>query len=260
MRKMLLELLHAAHYQAELSAKSKYMKGLLPLLRGQYELGILQHEDMIRFLSNAQIRKGRAYSLRQLVQIANPQEESPRFMRQIASLASSGAFIRGYGLQCPHCDLDTWYALDSVAEWVTCEGCRQLFQLPLELDFAFRPNRLLMEALKSGALTILLTLHHWLQDSPVTIWQSNIEVRQEMLVTDIDLLVQREDGLFMAECKDNFDDLQDLEVQLATGQHIAKAIGASYAFATLAEIPASLHNFLERHAITLLSRESLLKS
>lgn len=255
---MLLELLQAAHYQAELSAKSKYMKGLLPLLRGQYELGILQHEEMIRLLSNAQIRKGRAYSLKQLAQIANPQESTPRFIKQIASLASSGAFIRGYGLQCPHCDLDTWYALDSAAEWTQCEGCRQVFQLPLELDFAYRPNRLLMEALKSGALTILLTLHHWLQDSPVTIWQSNIEVRQEMLKTDIDLLVQREDGLFMAECKDNFDDLQDLEAQLAISQHIAREIGANFVFATLGEGPQALNEFLTKHNISLLAREHLL--
>lgn len=257
---MLLELLQSANYKAELSAKSKYMKGLLPLLRGQYELGILQHEDMIRLLSNAQIRKGRAYSLKELAQIANPKEETPRFIKQIAGLASSGAFIRGYGLQCPHCDLDTWYALDTVAEWVTCEGCRQLFQLPLDLDFAFRPNRLLMEALKSGALTILLTLHHWLQDSPVTIWQSNIEISQEMLTTDIDLLVQREDGLFMAECKDNFDDLQDLQAQLTIAQHVAKQIGAKFVFASLAELPEALTLFLERHAIPFLGRNELLKT
>jgi hypothetical protein len=257
---MLLELLHAANYQAELSAKSKYMKGLLPLLRGQYELGILQHEEMLRLLGNAQIRKGRAYSLRELVQIANPQGETNRFIRQIASLASSGAFIRGYGLQCPHCDLDTWYPLDGVAEWVTCEGCRQLFQLPLELDFAFRPNRLLMEALKSGALTILLTLHHWLQDSPVTIWQSNIEISQEMMNTDIDLLVQREDGLFMAECKDNFDDLRELEAQLAIAHYVAKEIGARFVFASLGEIPQELRAFLALHKIPLLSRKELLKN
>jgi hypothetical protein len=259
---MLLELLQSAHYKAELSAKSKYMKGLLPLLRGQYELGILQHEDMIRLLNNAQIRKGRAYSLKELAQIAHPQAETGRFIKQIAGLASSGAFIRGYGLQCPHCDLDKWYALDTVAEWVRCEGCRQLFQLPLDLDFAFRPNRLLMEALKSGALTILLTLHHWLQDSPVTIWQSNIEVSQEVLATDIDLLVQREDGLFMAECKDNFDDLRDLEAQLAIAQRIAKDIGANFVFASLYEgaLPEGLLRFLEAHDISFLSREALLKA
>jgi hypothetical protein len=257
---MLLELLQSANYKAELSAKSKYVKGLLPLLRGQYELGVLQHEDMIRLLSNAQIRKGRAYSLSELVQIASPQSETPRFVRQIANLASSGAFIRGYGLQCPHCDLDAWYALDSVAEWVTCEGCRQLFQLPMDLDFAFRPNRLLMEALKSGALTILLTLNHWLQDSPVTIWQSNIEISQERLSTDIDLLVQREDGLFMAECKDNFDDLRELEAQLAIGHYVAKEIGATFVFASLGEIPKGLSIFLGQHKIPLLSRKELLKN
>ena len=83
---MLLELLQTAGYHAELSAKGKYMKGVLPLFGGQYELGILQHEDILRLMSNAQIRKGSAYSLKQLVQIANPQAETPRFTKQIANL------------------------------------------------------------------------------------------------------------------------------------------------------------------------------
>lgn len=263
---MLLELLQASNYDAEFSPKGKYIKGVLPLLGGQYELGLLQHEDILRLLSNAQIRKGRAYSLKQLAQIANPQAETPRFLKQFSTLASRAAFIRGYALQCPICDLDTWYALDEVAELVTCQGCRNRFQLALELDFGFRPNQLLMEALKSGALTILLTLHHWLNDSPVTIWQSNIEIKQEMLRTDIDLLVQREDGLFMAECKDNFEtdsaSLQALEAQLALGAHIAKEIGAKFSFATLteAEIPTSLLSFLENHEIHLIDRKTLLKA
>lgn len=262
---MLLELIESAGFQAELSARSRYMKGLVPLLGGQFTLDILKHEDILRLFSNAQIRKGQSYSLKQLAQIANPQDETERFMSQMQILAGSSTLIRGYRLQCPTCDLDTWYALDDIAEMVTCEGCRIGFQLPLELDFAFRPNRLLIEALKSGALTVLLTLNHWLHDYPVTVWQSNINVQQENIKTDIDLLVQREDGLYMAECKDNLrvdaQSLKELEAQLAVGKHIADDIGATFVFATLYQddLPPELRQFLDKREIAILSRATLLK-
>lgn len=262
---MLLELLEDAGYKVNLTAKSRYMKGLVPLLGGQFTLDILKHPDILRLFSNAQIRKGTSYSLKQLAQIANPQNEIERFMEQMKTLAASSTLIRGYRLQCPTCDLDSWYALDDVAEMVTCEGCRTAFQLPLDVDFAFRPNRLLIESLKSGALTILLTLNHWLHDYPVTVWQSNIEVSQESIATDIDLLVQREDGLYMAECKDNLKidthSLQDLEAQLAVGKRIASEIGANYVFATLydVDLPPELQTFLEKRDIQILDRQSLIR-
>lgn len=261
---MLLELIENAGYKADLSARSRYMKGLVPLLGGQFTLDMLKHEDILRLFSNAQIRKGQSYSLKQLAQIANPQDETERFMEQMRTLAGSSTFIRGYRLQCPTCDLDTWYALDDVAEMVVCEGCRIAFQLPLDLDFAFRPNRLLIEALKSGALTVLLTLNHWLHDYPVTVWQSNINVQQENITTDIDLLVQREDGLYMAECKDNFNvdaqSLIELEAQLTVNKHIAKDIGASFVFATLyqEELPTALQEFLDKNEIPVLARQALI--
>lgn len=260
---MLIEQLEQVGYAAELRPKSRYMKGLVPLLGGQYTLNLLQNEDIIRLFSNAQIRKGRAYSLKQLIQIANPNDETPRFIQQIATLAASSTFIRGYRLQCPTCDLDTWYALDTIAEQVTCEGCRIPFQLPLELDFAFRPNRLLMESLKSGALTVLLTLHHLQQDSPLLLWQSNLSVKGNDIDTDIDLLVQREDGLFMAECKDKIDtkNLDALMAQLEVGKRIAEDIAANYCFATLDDnpIPETILDFLNQRNIVLIARKQLLE-
>lgn len=131
------------------------------------------------------------------------------------------------------------------------------------MDFAFRPNRLLIEALKSGALTILLTLNHWLHDYPVTVWQSNIAISQENISTDIDLLVQREDGLYMAECKDNLaidsQSVQDLEAQIAVGKHIADEIGATYVFATLYDVglPDVLQDFLSKREIAVLTKRTL---
>jgi len=259
---MLLDLLQAQGYTVKERPSGRYMRGVVPLLGGQYALDILRHEPILRLFSNAQVRKGRAFTLKQLAQIATPNAAMPQFMQHIAQLTRQGAFIRGYRLDCPTCDLDTWYALDDIAEMVRCQGCRIPFQLPLELDFALRPNRLLMEALKSGALTVLLTLYHWLQDSPITLWQSGIEVSKHGITTDIDLLAQREDGLYLAECKDNFDvaALDTLQTQLQIGKTIADAIGANYVWATLYEgdIPVSLGEFCTANHILLLPRQTLL--
>lgn len=259
---MLIELLKDKGYAVREAAQGRYMKGLVPLFGGQYTLGLLRDEHIVRLLTNAQIRKGRAYTLQEIMQIAMPDAAMPRFIEQMAQLTERGAFIRGYRLHCPTCDLDTWYALDDVAEKVICQGCRLPFQLPLELDFAFRPNRLLMEATKSGALTVLLTLYHWVQDSPITLWLSGLEVSKNSLATDIDLIAQREDGLFMAECKDNFkiEDLDNLLNQLEQGKSIAESIGATYIFATLyeKEIPIALQAFCAANGVQILTHSILL--
>jgi hypothetical protein len=120
-----------------------------------------------------------------------------------------------------------------------------------------------MEATKSGALTVLLTLYHWLQDSPITLWFAALEVSKDGYSTDIDLIAQREDGLYMAECKDNFkaDDLDSLQTQLQYGKSIADSISAKFVFSTLieAEIPAPLYHFCESNGILVLPRQQLLK-
>lgn len=263
---MLLDLLRQQGYQAELSAKSRYLKGLVPLLGGQFALDSLQHAPLRRLFSNAQIRKGQAYSLSQLTQIAQARHETDDFLANLHALIARQVFSRGYRLQCPTCDLDTWYPLDQIAEQVICAGCRLPFQLPLTLDFAFRPNRLLIEALKSGALTTLLTFNYWLHQSPVTIWQSNVLVQRGDLMSDIDLFVQCEQGLYMAECKDHLvhtaDAQQRLARQLEVGKTIADHIGATYVFATLHPdpLPSALMQHLEQHNITLLTTSQLLAS
>jgi hypothetical protein len=260
---MLIELLQAQGYTVKEAPQGRYMKGLVPLLGGQYALGILREEYIVRLFSNAQIRKGSAYTLKQLAQIAMPDNAMPLFLTQFAQLVEHGIFIRGYRLHCPTCDLDSWYALDEVAEKVVCQGCRVPFQLPLELDFAFRPNQLLMEATKSGALTVLLTLYQWLQDAPITLWFAALEVSKDGHSTDIDLLAQREDGLYMAECKDNFklNEVDALQERLRYSKAIADSMSAKFVFATLmeAEIPAALRDFCDAQGILIQSRSTLLQ-
>ena len=248
------------------NAKGRYVNGLIRLMGDLSAMDFLRDEYMIQLLSNAQLRKGKAFTYKQLQALANPQNEIDRFHAQMQTLTARGMFLRGYSLQCPVCDLEAWYGLSEVGEHVTCQGCRFDFQMPLTLPFAYRPNRLLAEALKSGAMTILLTAL-WLyeQDSNL-IWQTESVVHQGDLTTDIDILAQVNGELWMIECKDNFKTsdpaLDDLLNQLRAGQQIAGDIGAGKSlFATLyaRDLPDRLTNFLAEQNITLLTRDDLLR-
>jgi hypothetical protein len=258
--------LQNARYTSTISAKGRYMQGVVPLLGGQFALDILCDQHIIRLFSSAAFRKGHPYTFHELTQIAAPAAEMARFITQTQQLSARGALIRGYRLQCPTCDLETWYGLDDVSEMVICQGCRTAFQLPLDVEFAFRPNQLLMEALKSGALTTLLTLHRWLQDSPLVLWQAAVMLERDGDSTEMDLIVQREDGLWMAECKDRFEtdpeSIDALQKRLRKAVQIAGESGATFAFSTLMEgaLPVDFEAFLAEQQIVLLGREALLHS
>jgi len=258
--------LQQAGYRVTANAKGRYVNGLIRLMGDLSAMDFLRDDYMIRLLSNAQLRKGKAFTYKQLQQLANPQHDIDRFLEQMQMLSARGMFLRGYGLQCPVCDLEAWYSLSDIGEYVTCQGCRFDFQMPLTLPFAYRPNRLLAEALKSGAMTILLTAL-WLhaRDDEV-VWQTESVVHQGDLTTDIDILARVNGELWMVECKDNFKSseraLDDLLEQMRAGQQIASDIGAEQSlFATLytQDLPDRLTDFLAGNNITLLTRDALLR-
>lgn len=258
--------LQSAGYGITTNAKGRYIQGLIRLMGDLPAMDFLRDEYIIRLLSNAQLRKEKAFTYKQLHQIANPAHLTDRFYAQMQTLIANGMFLRGYNLSCPVCDLDTWYSLSAVDEHLTCQGCRFEFQMPLTLPFAYRPNRLLVEALKSGAMTILLTAL-WLYEQDKTMqWQTESVVYQGGLMTDIDIAAQVHGEMWLIECKDNFkttDKAQDeLMEQLKTGQQIAQDIGAKrYLFSTTyaKPIPDVLADFLKFHQIKMLGRADLLR-
>ncbi len=258
--------LQSAGYRVTPNAKGRYVNGLIRLMGDLSAMDFLRDDYMVRLLSNAQLRKGKAFTYKQLQQLANPQDAIDRFQEQMQTLTARGMFLRGYSLQCPVCDLATWYGLSEVGEHVTCQGCRFDFQMPLTLPFAYRPNRLLAEALKSGAMTILLTAL-WLYDQDNDLsWQTESVVHQGDLTTNIDILALMNGDLWLVECKDNFKTsdraLDDLLEQLRAGLKIADDIGAKQSlFATLyaKTVPERLTEFLATNDITLLARTDLLR-
>jgi hypothetical protein len=266
MSNLLSKRLQSAGYTVSPNAKGRYIQGLIRLMGDLPAMDFLRDEYMVRLLSNAQLRKEKSFTYKQLHQIAQPETHTDRFYNQMQTLTAKGMFLRGYSLQCPVCDLDTWYSMSDISEQVTCQGCRFAFQLPLTLPFSYRPNRLLAEALKSGAMTILLTAL-WLYEQDKSMqWQTESVVHQANLTTDIDIVAQIGDEIWLIECKDNFKTtdsaLDTLIEQLRIGYKVAQDIGASrFLLATLypKAIPDDLANFLVDHQIDTLTRTDLLR-
>lgn len=256
-----------AGYRINPSEKSHYARGLVRLLGNAAEA--LALPSIVRLLSNAQVRKGRAYTYNEMQQLAQPQTQVDAFRDALEQLLESGAFAAGYRVACHFCSLVTWHQLAGWHGPLSCAGCQTLLQLPLTANLAFQPNPLLCEGLKSGLLSVLL-LQRYLQkqidDEQIAFWHCYILQGQDS-ATDLDLIMQMSSGqVLLAECKDNYSvssqSLLALERQLNTLQQVGKAIGASIYFATLREEPPpeKLQHYLLQHHIHMLAAENLRSS
>jgi hypothetical protein len=127
-------------------------------------------------------------------------------------LAGAGLVRRGLWLRCSECDLEDWYSVDELREWMECSGCGVRFQLSTSgrgTDWVYRPNELAQRFLDAGGHAVLTTaamldqlggghliqlggcLHRGDADAPFA---------------EADVLDISESGLWLVECKD-YDDL-----------------------------------------------------
>lgn len=73
-------------------------------------------------------------------------------------------FLKGYRVKCPHCSSRFWYSINDVGESLTCKGCHNNYELPVEPDFAYKLNDLVKNNIfntstsRSGNLTVIRTL------------------------------------------------------------------------------------------------------
>ena len=139
--------------------------------------------------------------------------------------------------------------------------------MPLELPFAYRPNRLFVEGMKSGALTVLLTLLYLSEGCGELAWQAGIMAQKDGNRTDIDLMVMCDGGIIVVECKDNFktgaEEVAAVRDQLTRDLEVAQKIGAGRViFATLVAgvLPDTLEDFLATSAVQKLQPVDLFNS
>ena len=261
----LLQYLESYGYQVSLDAKGRYLQGILQLVGGLENVEFLREPYFIKLFNNAQLRKGKAFTIKQLQQIANPSQQIEQFYAIMQTLIAKELFFRGYMLQCPACDLETWYSLENTQEFVTCQGCRTAFQMPLKIDFAFRPNLLFLQGLVNGALTVLLTVHYFKNQCEDFLWESNLILKKDGQHIEVDLIASCDGKVIIAECKDNFkitsEHLTLLQNQLQNMQTFLSTIpDTCFHFSTLyaKEFPESLRTFLDVNQIQILTRKHLL--
>lgn len=209
------------------ASKTRYYQGMIRLMGGIDQLAFLREDYMLRLLDNAQVKKGTAFTLHELMQIALPRQHHTDFLNIMTRLAAQSVFMRGYRLTCPVCDLTLWYELSAVQEMTPCRGCLMPFQLPLDLSFAYRLNHLFCMGLNQGAASVLLMLL-WLHEhyEKVT-WEACIIIQQ----TEVDLIVHADDDLLLIECKNVLTDKQTSQIERVKA--LAEAIGGKFMLAVL---------------------------
>ena len=73
-------------------------------------------------------------------------------------------FLKGFNLKCRKCSSQFWYHLNEVKETISCKGCLEDFQFPVEPKFAYKLNDLIKNNIyqpngsRDGNLTVIRTL------------------------------------------------------------------------------------------------------
>jgi hypothetical protein len=258
-----------AGYRVQIDEKkARFYTGMVRMLGGLDEVVFLQQESMLRLFSDAQFKKGRAYTARELKALAGIRENPVPFFDQLRQLTLKEVLLRGYSLRCPRCDLDAWYTVESVKEVMTCVGCRVKFQLPLEMPFSYRLNQLFLEGLNQGAAAVLLSARFAksLCHSSM-LWKTSYVLEKHGEKTDIDMLVMADGILLTAECKNTLqpNTAQQLQATIAA----ARALKAElFMFATLdpGEMPAEIVRLVEKEnqqssqlVVKIVTRDDLLR-
>jgi len=253
---------------AKPTEKTKMLQGLLHLLKAVGDLTVLDYwrdPAWVRLFCSANLRKGQAYTVVEIRQIAQPRATTPAFMEQFAKLVEQQVFRRGFNLSCEICGLTHWYSFQEAAHIpLLCQGCRQPLSFPLEQPFAYQPNSLLCGALKNGIITEILVLL-WAQRQWADFaFHANVELRAEDISAEIDLVLRLPDGsLHLVEAKDDFSASQPIEglsAQMEAMGLLARELDAQLIFATLYEgdFPATVANFFTENSICQLRTDNLL--
>lgn len=130
--------------------------------------------------------------------------------QKLSPLLASGLIRRGYPLQCPNCNLQDWFSLEEISEFVECRGCAENFQTPLHgLQFTYKPNELVARLVQEGGLVVLMTaaLFRKIPSSTSGFIQFGGDIFRAGSKTnfaEIDLFWLAEDTLVISECKSLF--------------------------------------------------------
>lgn len=179
----------------------------------QYQLPIMTIKDI---LTNHSIKK--AYQ--------------ENYVNILQKLYNQNILLSGKYFDCPYCNSKIWIQLDTINKTNYCNACNNKIDLPIVDDY-FKLNQLIIRAIDQGQLATLLTLNFfYLQPYYGFEYLSNLEIiRNNSLITDMDLLVKIGKRIGIVECKSN-DTMQEKQINELID--IAKEIKCDFvAFSTL---------------------------
>ena len=168
--------------------------------------------------------------------------------QELDRFVADGVLLQGSRVSCPVCGTIAWKVVDDLRRDMRCEGCLSSYPLPSDLEWSFRVNSLVKEALaQHGLLTVLNALDRlgpgiremFLFVPPCDVFEENRSDR----FTDLDVLVIRDGQVVIGEVKSHplgfrADDLGRIAIvaeRVLPDMVFFAAAGTTWPGATLAE-------------------------
>ncbi|MBE9019048.1 hypothetical protein IQ272_23450 [Chroococcidiopsidales cyanobacterium LEGE 13417] len=178
---------------------------------------------------------------------------------QLPELLKSGLVRRGISLKCPTCDLETWYPISLLDEFIKCQGCFEKFQLEnlKKHEYSYMPNELSRRLIDNGGIAVLATASLFLTSYPPSFIQFGgdlFEPSQPNNFAEIDLIAIAGEICAIAECKyfPKLDSEEQVTKALSSSDgleraiKVAERIGAKIVLLGVStNLEASDHNIVE---------------
>lgn len=230
-----------AGYSLSLTDKSRYLYHMTDRLVSCGGWHALQTPYMTRIWLSAGVRKGKAYTLSELRQIAQPRQDEAAFMDAMMALVNGSVFKRCVRLKCEHCALEQTHPPRDLNDPITCAGCLNPMFLPLEAPFAYTPNPLFCTGMSNGLLTLMRVLWRFEQNDPQGVWVSGVLIQKgDGPEIEVDLLYLSGDTLHLVEAKDALPENSAIQMQMLRYRNLAEEIGGVCTLASLPTLPADL--------------------
>ncbi|MBN8591095.1 MAG: NERD domain-containing protein [Anaerolineae bacterium] len=183
-----------------------YYKGIMSLLGSIEKANFLHNANIRQMFLERKFIKGEAITHSEIITpLKRKQADSADFVQLVQGLAGNKILLRGYQLKCPTCGLESWYNLGHMREHMLCEGCQTRYQLPLQVDFVYKLNRLFTDKYNQGVVTVLLSLLLLKQTSrDGLIWQADVNLKKNDQEVEIDVIAMCDGALILIECKNSF--------------------------------------------------------
>ncbi len=139
-------------------------------------------------------------------------DEIPK--RELEGFVESGVLLYGAKIYCNYCRTGEWRPVDAVAREMRCNGCLNVFTLPLEVEWSYRLNDLAGNAIRRFGIVTVLHLLSKLEFGARAMyaWLPSLDVFDRATgnhLTDLDLVALRDGELHIGEAKSHPRGLKD---------------------------------------------------